>query len=172
MRLRLRNCVNDPVYEHLRVKGTPVNEPVISGLPLPPFSIRTVEISELTTADVKFLDFLIKNGSVEVVELGFGLLTSADRVKSFMGIEDEVPPIPEELEIAAPLIKVAEVTDEIIKEDEEDSVGEESLYTEEALLKLKNSELRSILKSLDSSISSKNKSKKALVGLILGAQNG
>ena len=72
MRIQIRNCVTDPRFKLLRKKGKPVFKPEILGSILIPGAVRIINSDDLELSDIKFLDFLVKNGSCEAVEIGVG----------------------------------------------------------------------------------------------------
>ena len=169
MHVRIRNCANDPRYHELREFGNPVNEPVLCGRALSPGHIRFFNKEELLSLDLDYLDYLVKNGSCEIFIPGKGVLPDVSYIKEVLGIKEE-PPAELEAPFLEPPPEEIIVEDESAKEDEEADGTEDPKYTEEVLLSKKNAELRSIVKSLGDSLSTKNKSKKALVQMILENQ--
>lgn len=171
MKIQIKNCVTDPNYKELRKAGTPVFKPVVLGQTLVPGAIRVVDASSISYQEAKHIDSLVKSGCLVVKQIGIGSVSLVEYLGYSEPVLVEPPPAPVVEEVKE-IIPEDPVEEETTEAPEEEPSEDSSLYTESDLLAMKNAELRAIALELDSDAQITNKSKKKLVTLILGLQNG
>ena len=171
MKIQIKNCVTDPNYKELRKAGTPIFKPVVLGQTLVPGAIRVVDASSISYQEAKHIDSLVKSGCLVVKQIGIGSVSLVEYLGYSEPVLVEPPPAPVVEEVKE-IIPEEPVEEETTEAPEEEPSEDSSLYTESDLLAMKNAELRAIALELDSDAQITNKSKKKLVTLILGLQNG
>jgi hypothetical protein len=127
-----------------------------------------MEASSLQTYDVDFIEHCLFGGGLEVMVIGNGLIEDMSSVRAYLGYKEPEPepaPVPEPIPAPEPVPEVNEIV-------EEEPVEEPStIYAEDELLKMRNVDLRDILKDISPDLNSIGKTKKILVSLILEAQS-
>lgn len=171
MKVQIKNCVTDPAYKELRRHGSPQFKPVILGQVLMPGATRVLQGESIDYALATKIDSLVKSGSLVCHIIGVGPVSLVDHI----GFSKPVEAVQEaKVQVEAEDEVLEEPIEDAIEEDlaiEEAPIGGKSVYSEEELSSMKNSDLRSIALLLDESAQVNNKSKKSLVSLVLELQN-